>query len=249
MEIWQFIVLSIFVLFLLCLLLFPGFRARLKILMGGFLNLIVEDKAKTPEGARAIYNQAIEEAREEYAKVEDVYKRVSGKLDGLMKRREASKAELKETEAACERFVQANKMNEARVYSEKRAEIIEQIKTLDAAIDKMKSAVDDARQAYEIQEKRLSDLKRKSKNVIEGMMINQQLKESLDDINELRKTTPTSKLLEVVDDAYKESNEVAAGAKIAHENRLSTRVQKTEASAKQLAADDYLNQLKTKYNK
>lgn len=249
MEIWQFIVLSIFVLFLLCLLLFPGFRARLKILMGGFLNLIVEDKAKTPDGARAIYNQAIEEAREEYKKADDIYKRVSGKFDGLMKRRESCKAELKETEAACERFVQANRMNEARVYSEKRAEIIEQIKTLDAAIEKMRSAVDDAKQAYEIQERRLNELQRKSKSVIEGMMINQQIKESLDDINELRKTSATSKLLDVVDDAYNESNEIAAGAKIAHENKLSTRVQKTEASAKQLAADDYLNQLKTKYNK
>lgn len=39
----------IFVLVLLALIIFPEFRHKIKVLVGGFLNVFVEDAAKTPE--------------------------------------------------------------------------------------------------------------------------------------------------------------------------------------------------------
>ena len=41
------------------LILFPSFRQQLKALAGGFLQVFVQDTAKTPDGARAIYAQKI----------------------------------------------------------------------------------------------------------------------------------------------------------------------------------------------
>lgn len=49
------------VVFILALIIFPGVRDKLKVLVGGFLNIFVEDMAKTPEGAKAVFQQAIEE--------------------------------------------------------------------------------------------------------------------------------------------------------------------------------------------
>ena len=43
------------------IIIFPSFRQKLKSLVSGFLNVLVEDVAKTPEGAKAVYSQAIEE--------------------------------------------------------------------------------------------------------------------------------------------------------------------------------------------
>lgn len=43
------------VVFVLALIVFPGVRGKLKVLVGGFLNIFVEDMAKTPEGAKVNY--------------------------------------------------------------------------------------------------------------------------------------------------------------------------------------------------
>lgn len=44
---------AVAVVFVLALIIFPGVRGKLKVLVGGFLNIFVEDIAKTPEGAPA----------------------------------------------------------------------------------------------------------------------------------------------------------------------------------------------------
>ena len=40
---------AVAVVFVLALIIFPGVRGKLKVLVGGFLNIFVEDIAKTPE--------------------------------------------------------------------------------------------------------------------------------------------------------------------------------------------------------
>lgn len=59
---------AVAVVFVLALIIFPGVRGKLKVLVGGFLNIFVEDIAKTPEGAKAVFQQAIEEVQERYNK-------------------------------------------------------------------------------------------------------------------------------------------------------------------------------------
>lgn len=245
----QFIIISVVVLFLLILIIFPSFRKRLKVLCGGFLNLIVEDNAKTPEGAKAIYNQAIEEAEEKFRTVANVYKRVSGKLVTFKQQKENLTEQLKSVESACESFVKQNRMDQAEIYAEKRMELKDQLKQIDAAIAKLEPSVKSARDAYEEQERDLNNLKRKSKSVVEGMILNQQLEESLSDVNSIAKTSATSKLLDAVEEAYKDSNDLAEGTKLAYENRVSTKMRRAEVDARKMASDDYLSQLKAKYNK
>lgn len=57
---------AVAVVFVLALIIFPGVRGKLKVLVGGFLNIFVEDIAKTPEGAKAVFQQAIEKVQERY---------------------------------------------------------------------------------------------------------------------------------------------------------------------------------------
>ena len=47
---------AVAVVFVLALIIFPGVRGKLKVLVGGFLNIFVEDIAKTPEGAKAVFS-------------------------------------------------------------------------------------------------------------------------------------------------------------------------------------------------
>ena len=62
----EFVVICAGGVFVISLILFPSFRQQLKALAGGFLQVFVQDTAKTPDGARAIYAQKIDEMTEKY---------------------------------------------------------------------------------------------------------------------------------------------------------------------------------------
>ena len=63
-------------LFAAALILFPEFRGKLVVLIRGGLNMFVEDRAKTPEGAEAVFTQAINEAEEQYTKASTTYNKL-----------------------------------------------------------------------------------------------------------------------------------------------------------------------------
>ena len=52
----------------------------LLIIFGGLFSSLIQDTAKTPEGARAIFNEKIDEVEREYAKASDILRKYSGKL-------------------------------------------------------------------------------------------------------------------------------------------------------------------------
>lgn len=58
----EFVVFCVSGAFVFSLILFPSWREQIKTLAGGFLQKFVQDTAKTPEGAKAIYAQKIDEA-------------------------------------------------------------------------------------------------------------------------------------------------------------------------------------------
>ena len=74
---------AVAVVFVLALIIFPGVRGKLKVLVGGFLNIFVEDIAKTPEGAKAVFQQAIEEVQERYNKAGDTLNRFVGEQSSV----------------------------------------------------------------------------------------------------------------------------------------------------------------------
>ena len=235
--------------FVLILVLFPNFRKKLMSLIGGFLNIFIEDKAKTPEGARAIYAQAIEEAQDKYNAANDTYRRLYGKLTQMKNRIENLNKQLKECEQACENLVKANKMEAAGIKAEEREELVRQIANTTKIVAELEPRVQDAAMINTECEKRLKKLKQQSKEVVEGLEMGRQMQEIYDDLDDLKKTTATSKLLEHVNDAYEESQNSVAGAKAVHENKISTKISKANAEADKVKTNDYLESLKSKYSK
>lgn len=235
--------------FALILVLFPGFRKKLMTMTSGFLHVFIEDKAKTPEGARAIFAEAIDEAQDKYNAANETYRKLFGKLTHMKNMKEQSQAKLKECESACEGLVKAGKMEAATIKAEEREELLRQYTVYNKAITDLEPRVQDAANIQNECEKRLRKLKQQSKEVVQGLEMNKQMQEIYDDLDELKKTTTTSKLLEHVNDAFEESQNTVAGAKAVHENKVSTKVAKANAEADKVKTNDYLESLKTKYSK
>ena len=243
----KFVVGAIIAVVLLALIIFPEFRKKLKVLVGGFLNVFVEDAAKTPEGANAVFNQAIEEMQDKYNRAANTLNKLSGELKHAEAAVDSITKEIKEVEATCERLVKAGQLNDAEVYASRRAELVTELEQKKECIVRLKPMVADATQIYDTLGKKLRELKRNKKETVEKLKMNGQLKDLLGDLDELKKDTATAKMLDAVMDGSKDLQKEVDGARVVHENRASTKIARAEQKAAQLKSDEYLESLKKKY--
>ena len=245
MDLRTLLVLIGIVVFGLLLILFPEFG---KLLMG-WTRIFIKDMATTPEGAEAIYAEKINEAQDKYNKADNALKIAAGKLDVEENRLKTLQKQLKNVESQCESLVQAGKMEMASIKAEERAEIVSDIERSMKLIEAYTVAKNDAQEVHKACSANLRKLKRESKEVVENMKVKAQLNEVYDSMDDLKNVTATDKLLDSIKEKNDDLNASVAGARVIHENRVSTKVQRANEEAKRLQSDDYLASLKKKYNK
>lgn len=235
-------------LIVLALLIFPEFRKKLTVLIRGGLNLFVEDRAKTPEGAEAVFTQAINEVEERYSEASTTYNKLYGKKQRLQEEVTRLDAEIKKTEDACEALVKRGDQANARVYAERRGELMAIRKQKQSAVEKLIPMVEEAKQIHDEYGKKLRSLKRQKSEVISQMKMNVQMKDLLGDLDDLRKDSATDKMLDAVMTGHKDLMEETTGARAVHENKASTKIARAEQKAAQVQNDEYLDSLLKKYN-
>ena len=222
---------AVAVVFVLALIIFPGVRGKLKVLVGGFLNIFVEDIAKTPEGAKAVFQQAIEEVQERYNKAGDTLNRFVGEQSSVQKNLNKLYGELKDVESKCESLVRSGNMADAAIFSTRREEILFEISQKEGYLREIEPMVKEAQTVYEAYDKKLRELKKQSRMTVEEMKLRGNMKDLLGDLDELRRDSATDKLLGSV-----------------HASRTTTKMSMAEKNAAKAQSDAYLQSLATKYN-
>lgn len=245
MSLTSLIFICVIVALILIFICFPGARTLLK----GFVGIFIKDMATTPEGAEAIYRDKIDEAQEKYNIADDALKKSSGRLSMARRDMDALIERRKKVENECETLVKNDKLEAAQLKCEERDEILEDIQRTREKIRVYEINEADAKEAFEAWEKKLRSLKKESKSVVENMRVKQQIKEAYDDMDELKKTTSTDKLLEDIRDKNRDLDAVVEGSRKVYNSKLSTKISRAEAEAKKAAGNDYLESLKRKYKK
>lgn len=230
--------------FVCVLILFPSFRKGLKVLLGGFLNLFIEDTAKTPKGAEAIFNKAIEEAQDKYQKASDTLKTITGRLDSVVRQRDEAAKAVKEYEEKARRAMAHGREEDARLYAEKRQDALLSLNQYEETYKQLVPVVKQAKEIYVQRQNYLKDIQRKKKIKIEQLKTNQNIEEAFDDLDDLRKDTPTKKLLGIIDEEITAGTERTAGARIVHEAKLDTRVAHADEKSNSYAVDDFLDSIR-----
>lgn len=243
------ILIVVALLFVIALVLFPEFRRGLKVLCSGFLGVFVKDLAKTPEGAEAVYNEAIEEERELYRKACDVLNKASGEYQAAQQNLAKLQEAKKKIEATCERLVREGRDNDALVYAEKLSEVNNDIERAKKVISEYEAYVEEAKKAVNFREKRLKDLKKKQKDTINDMKLAKQTKALHEDMDELRRDRTTHKLLDAVNEGASDLRKEADGARIVHQSKNSTKIANIEKDMESAQASEYIASLKEKYKK
>ena len=244
-----FIIGAVAVVVILALIVFPGIRKQLGVLIHGFLNIFVQDIASTPEGAAAVYSQAIDELNDKYGEASDTYARFVGELQDAQSSIKRLRKELSDVESKCEALVRTGDMKNAGIYSAKREDILFEIGQKETYVSELEPRVKEAQQICNALEKKIIDLKRKSKITIENMKLDKNIKTLTDSLDELRRDTATDKLLGAIDDSSTQLRKEAVGAVAIHASKISTQMSIAEKRAAEVQSDTYLESLKAKYGK
>ena len=97
--------------------LFPSFWDKAKSLIGGFLENFITDTAKTPEGARAIYAQKIEEVQNDYNDAVYTLQDLAGQLKTIKDQFEDSQARAQDFDAKTRAAVNKGDDKTARTFA------------------------------------------------------------------------------------------------------------------------------------
>lgn len=235
-------------LILLALIMFPEVRKKGLVFFRGAANVFVEDRAKTPEGANAIYTQAINEAEERYQNTKEIYHRLSGRQKRIESEIAKHKEELKSAEVRVEGFARRGDRDNAKLYAEQVMQIKTTIKSKEQALATLIPSVEKAKQAYDISSKKVASLKAQKQNVISQMETNRMTKELMDDLDDVYKNSATDKMLDAVLEGAGILQEQSSGAVAAYEAKTSTRIAKAEKLAEEAESEAYLDEIMKKYS-
>lgn len=248
MSLLQTMLIAAAALVLLALILFPEVRKKGAVLIRGAANMFVEDQAKTPEGASAIFAQAISEEEERYQNTKEVYHRLSGRKKRIEGEIAKHKEELKTAEARVEGFARRGDRENAKLYAEQVMQLKATIKSKEQAIATLIPSVEKAKLAYDTSSKRVAELKVQKQNVISQMETNRMTKELMDDLDDVYKNSATDKMLDAVLEGAGVLQEESSGAIAAHEAKTSTRIARAEQKAREAESDAYLDDIMKKYS-
>ncbi len=245
----SFVIGAVAVVAILALVVFPEVRKKLGVLTEGFLNIFVEDMAKTPEGAKAVFAQAISEVQEKYNKAGETLNRFVGEQNSVQRALGDLQTELTQVEKKCEALVRSSNMTDAAVYSGRREEILFEISQKEKYLQDLIPMVNEAKAVYEAYDKKLRELKRRSKMTVEEMKLKGNMRDLLGDLDELRRDSATDKLLGVVTDHADSLRKEVDGAIVVHASRSSTKMNIAERNAAKAQSDAYLESLAAKYQR
>lgn len=222
---------------------------KARTLAKGFFSLFITNVAKTPEGAEAIYQEAIDQAQDDYNKASDTLNTIAGKLETAKKNLANAQNALENTKSKCEQLAKAGEFDKLDVYSSKLDEINADLDLFTKEVNKYQPMFEDASIVCNKLEATLKKLKKEKSTVVAEIRLNNSTKEMYDRLDELKRVKSSDKLLGSVREGLVESSEKAVGAKTVYNNKTSTKIDRIEQETKSAQTNDYIQSLKNKYSK
>ncbi len=218
------------------------------VLIQGVYHTFFKDMMATPEGAEKVFAVKIEQMQKRRVQAVEALQEVSGQLNRMQANYKKISRELEEIEKSCETLAQKGEFNgDLEVLAQQREGILQQKQMYQSQIAELEPMCRETQEVLTTLELQLTALEREKVTVVNNLRLNIQKKEMYDTLDNLRKTT-VDKLLADARDGVQRKEDLAAGAKIVHDSRLETKVEKAKQSATGMASSSYLDQLKNKYN-
>lgn len=221
----------------------PKIRTMLK----GACSLFVEDMSKTPKGAQIVYNQAIEEAQENYALSCKTLNTLVGKAVELKNLHTQTSLRLEKVERDCERLAVAQRGTDLELKAMERQTLLDKNSTYESALLDLEPRVEEAKEINTKWQIEVSKLENEKEKTVGDLELAGQMSQIYAQLDEFRADSGTQKLLTAARKNVLDAKREAAGAKVVHNNKLQTKMDRIDASLDADAHKDYAKQLMAKY--
>ncbi len=223
------------------------FTEKGRFMLKSFYNSLFIDVAKTPKGAEAIYNEAIDEAQKQYSKAKDNLSKIAGILNTSKTHKDKTEMLIKDTKLKMEHFAKSNQFDKVDLYASELSSLEEELELYSEQVIKYTQMLDEAKLLANNFEEKLTKLKRDKQVTVRQLELNLQTKEMYDDLDELKASKTSDKMLHAVKYGLSETTEHAVGARIVHNSKHSTQIAKADAEMKFSKSNAYAEELKRKY--
>lgn len=221
---------------------------KARALLKGFINIFIEDRAATPEGADALYSSKEDDVRESLRTADEVFRKIAGQLSRY-------EAELKELENRLPQIEQdsiklAKRGDRDGLYikSQERTDVMEEIENHKNIIQKLRGAKDNAERARNDCEANLDRIKKEHKKVVTSLKQNAEMEKIYSDLNGIGADDATTALLEKVKERSQDLDDLVEGSRQQYESKISTRKQRLDERLRHSETDEFAEQLLRHYN-
>lgn len=215
----------------------------------GAKQLFMKNAMKDPTAAEALYLAAIDEEEKNFEEAGKLLRTYTGMLVDANAGYTKAENDLATIEEKCDKLMKSGNEDGARLLIRKRSALIQTRDSFYNSMVELKPMVEEARELHNQYETNVEKLKHDKTIKINEMRLSKSATNLYDRMNKLKGSSATQKLLGHIDDNIKEQKRDAAGGKMVYENKLETQEQRLEQSILSSDEDDYLKQLKEKYNK
>lgn len=214
-----------------------------------FGNLFFEKRAQTPEGAEAFYSELISEQKDLYKAAHDNFQNAAGRLHTCESTIKRLENQLKSIEQDCEALASAQNIDGLRVKAIERQGIMAQIDANKDVLPDLKAAFVEAKQVCEDQELEIKRLEQEKIEVVTKLKTSQDIKAVYDQLDKIKANNNTQKFTQVAKQGAEEARSKAVGARIVHEGKLDTKLQRATQTAESAKTDKFVQDLLSKHKK
>ena len=240
----EFVVICVGGMFVISLILFPSWREKVFSLASGFLHVLMQNVAETPEGADAIYAQKIDEAQEKYNQVVEQLRSMAGQLKSVQDEYSKCQESAMEWESKAKAALSKNDEESARTFARNAREMKIMMQSLNRQYDEMQPGVEEVKRAKEYWENEIANLKVTRTKVVSEMKANKQIQDMYSSLDDLNARTGTDKLIDATQEGLKSSREKTAGARIVYQSSRKGKLEKANAKSADYELDSYLDSLR-----
>ena len=205
---------------------------------------VMTRNAGTPEGAADFYNAAIREKEALYARADQSFREISGKLDMAEKNLFSLKKEAFQIDRDIESCLDAGRETDAKQYANRRITVDQKMKALSETIEEFKKAKSQQEEIRAAIKQELDELKEEKERTVYQLESDQHIIALHESMNASASTSESDHMLERVREGAKKQRERAAGAQIAYDSSAEALNRRMENRTREQEADNLLAEIR-----
>ena len=234
--------------FIIVGLAWTGNLAKVSYLTKGVVSLFVDSKIKTVEGAKAVYNTAIEQAKDELREISEAVQFIAGDRKLLEQDIAKLKLDIPAKHEKCKQIMASaseNRKEMAMPFAMQMEQLTIELTGKEQALPILKANEDEAIRTMRSIEDGLIKLQQERDMVIQGIQLNNTIAAANEKMINVRNKTPI-KMLETVREGYKESKKRALGSEVVNNSLMSSKLEAATSAANMTNASAFLDTLDRK---